>query len=236
MEFKTDALLLRASDYGENDRIVTLFSAERGKITALMKGVKKAGAKLKFAAQPFCFAEYVFASRGGRNTVTGATLHEGFYSLRESVERLYAAAAVTGVCDALLFEGMQNAPLLVHAVEALRSLSVSGETDGPLLRFLLFAMREAGYPVSAPLVCPVCGARLAGRIRFDMETGSFTCASCIEQVPASESCLRSVRAALLGEEGEADGDRRALRLLRAFFAHKTDCDLPALSDYLALGG
>ncbi len=52
MEFKADALLLRAVDYGENDKMVTLLTAERGKIGVGMKGVKKAGAKLKFAAQP----------------------------------------------------------------------------------------------------------------------------------------------------------------------------------------
>ena len=54
MEIKADALLLRAADYGENDKIVTLLTAEYGKIAAAMKGVKKAGAKLRFAAQPFC--------------------------------------------------------------------------------------------------------------------------------------------------------------------------------------
>ena len=53
MEFKADALLLRAVDYGENDRIATLLTAERGKIGAALKGVRKAGAKLRFAAQPF---------------------------------------------------------------------------------------------------------------------------------------------------------------------------------------
>lgn len=56
MDFKTDALLLRACDYGENDKIVTLLTSDRGKLTAGVKGVKKAGAKLRFAAQPFCFA------------------------------------------------------------------------------------------------------------------------------------------------------------------------------------
>ena len=53
MEFKADALLLRAVDYGENDRMVTLLTAERGKIAASLKGVRKAGARLRFAAQPF---------------------------------------------------------------------------------------------------------------------------------------------------------------------------------------
>lgn len=43
MEFKADALVLRAADWGEYDKIVTLFTAERGKLSAALKGVKRAG-------------------------------------------------------------------------------------------------------------------------------------------------------------------------------------------------
>lgn len=63
MEIKVNALMLRAADYGENDKILTLLTAEYGKISAAIKGVKKPSAKLKFAAQPFCFAEYILADR-----------------------------------------------------------------------------------------------------------------------------------------------------------------------------
>ena len=45
MEIKVNALMLRAADYNENDKILTLLTAENGKITAGAKGVKKAGAR-----------------------------------------------------------------------------------------------------------------------------------------------------------------------------------------------
>ena len=61
MEVKVNALVIKAVDYKDNDRILTLYSLEKGKITAGIKGVKKAGAKLKFASEPFCFSEYVFS-------------------------------------------------------------------------------------------------------------------------------------------------------------------------------
>ena len=81
MEVKTDAIVLKAVDYKDNDKILTLFSPSLGRITAGAKGVKKPKAKLSFSAQPFCFAEYVLAEKGGRYTVTGAYLHESFFSL-----------------------------------------------------------------------------------------------------------------------------------------------------------
>ena len=80
MEIKVDAIVIRTADYGESDRMLTLFTLQRGKLSAAAKGVRKAGAKLRFAAQPFCFAEYVLAQRGERNTVISAAETDSFYA------------------------------------------------------------------------------------------------------------------------------------------------------------
>ena len=247
MEFKADALVLRAADWGEYDKIVTLFTAERGKLSAALKGVKRAGAKLKFAAQPFCFAEFVFVEKSGRNTVISASLHDGFYALREDIACYYAAVVLCEACDQLLFEGIESPTLFLAAVRTLEALSLCAEGAGGegrledgesgssyvLLQFLLTALKEAGYPVSAG-DCPHCGEQLSGRMRFDMESGAFGCAACGGGVPASESTYLAVRAALgQGGEATADGVKRALRLLSAYFSCKTS-ELPSLEEYLRL--
>ena len=232
MEFKADALLLRAVDYGENDRMVTLLTAERGKIAASLKGVRKAGARLRFAAQPFCFAEYVFAARGGRNTVTSAALHDGFYALCEDVTRYYAAAVVTETCDRISLEGMQAGPLLIAAVTALRGLC----TDDPLalVKFLLSALAFAGYPVETG-ACPACGHVPSGRMRFSFADGAFFCDGCFsEATPASESTYLALRAARGTGAATQDGILRALRLLGAYFSRQVGAELPTLEEYLRI--
>ena len=237
MEFKTDALLLRSVDYGENDKIVTLLTADRGKIGAGLKGVKKAGAKLRFAAQPFCFAEYVIAQKSARNTVVSASLHDGFFALREDVGTFYAAAAVCEICDKIALEGMDCAELLVAAVSALKEMC-GGESAPALVSFLLKALRIAGYPVRAEDECPVCGKRLEGRMRFQMESGSFICGECANGVPASEITYRTIRAALSRRRLSAaecgDGEKRALNLLSAYFTHQAETELNALAEYIVL--
>lgn len=232
MEYKTDALLLRAADYGENDKMVTLLTADRGKIGACMKGVKKANAKLKFAAQPFVFAEYVLAERGERNTVISASLHDGFYFLREDVTAFYAAAAVCEVCDALLYEGMPSGSLLVAAVNALKGMNEN--VSSSLVRFLVNALSLAGYPVEAG-DCPVCGKKLSGRMAFDMNGGAFLCAGCGEGAPASESTYLAIHRAM-GTDCSVpdDGNKRALRLLNAYFTYQTDKELSTLGEYISL--
>ena len=233
MEDKTDALVLRTADYGENDKMLTLLSAERGKISACMRGVKKAGAKLSFAAQPFCFAEYVFAVKGGRNTVTAASLYDGFYALREDVEKFYAGAVVLEVCEKLACEGEESGELLVAAVRALGEIS-EGDAERALVKFLLAALDGAGYRGQAE-ACPVCGELPAGRMRFDFAEGAFTCYGGSDGAPASETTFFAIREAQGKGEGNGDGRRRALRLLKAYFSEKTECELTALDTFLDLG-
>ena len=187
MEFKTDALLLRAADYGENDKMATLLTAERGKIGAALKGVKKANAKLKFAAQPFCFAEYVLAEKSGRHTVISASLHDGFFPLREDIGKYYAAAVVCEACDKLMYEEMPGGELLVAAVTALTEMC-GEETAFPLIKFLLTALRLSGYPLRAELSAAgakslavperentrEAGERVLSSLFFDLERGAFS--------------------------------------------------------------
>ena len=69
MEEKYSGIVLGGVSFGENDKILNVFTLEKGVISAKIKGVKKAGAKLKFASEPFCFAEFVFSVKGDKRTV-----------------------------------------------------------------------------------------------------------------------------------------------------------------------
>ena len=57
-ELKLKAIVLSSIDYSEKDKIIKLFSLEEGIISAVLKGVRSQNAKLKFASQPFCFADF----------------------------------------------------------------------------------------------------------------------------------------------------------------------------------
>jgi DNA repair protein RecO (recombination protein O) len=103
MDKKVEALVLRSIDYREYDKILTLFSAHEGKLTASLKGVKKAGAKLKFASSPFCFAEYVLAQKEDRYTVTSASSIENFYALREDQYRRYGYDLIPEIRNKSMF-------------------------------------------------------------------------------------------------------------------------------------
>ncbi len=230
------ALVLRAVDYLENDKILTLLTAERGKLTAGIKGVKKAGAKLKFAAQPFCLAEYILAERSGRFTVIQASECESYYDLRTDITRYYAACTVCEAALALSYEGGEDGDgLFVDCVNALSQLCVR-DPSAVLIKFLFDVLKKSGYGITLG-ACPVCGESLEGneKLRFDMSAGAFTCWDCSNGAGVSGVTYASILAANKMTEGAtADGNKRALRLLKEYVTYKTDAKLNSLQEYINL--
>lgn len=238
MELKTDALMLRAADYNEYDRILTLLSPGFGKITAGIKGVKKPAAKLKFAAQPFCFAEYILTRKGDKYTVINCSESESFYDLRTDICKFYAASAVCEAADALSFEGDECAEIFSACIKTLSEMC-TGDEGLPLIKFLIFVLRKSGYEVSAEN-CALCGADLTGaeKLRFDMDAGAFTCYGCGTGAGASAvtyNVLRKIDGKTYKEDMiTADGIKRALRLLREYFSYKLNIVFKSLSEYIRL--
>ncbi len=238
MELKVNAVMIRSCNYGENDKILTLLSAEQGKITAGIKGVRKATAKLKFCAQPFAFCEYVLSGKGGRYTVISASESESFYDIRLDISKFYAAGAVCETADALSLEGYDASALFYQTVQALTDIC-NGDEKPALIGFLLNALFGAGYGIHAE-ECPCCGTPLTQKqkLRFLMPSGSFTCEECSEGVPASPVTYHTVRRSMGLPCDEKmltpDGERRALKLLREYLKYKLDAKCASLGELLRI--
>lgn len=238
MEIKTEGIVLQSMDYKDNDKLLTLFSPTLGKILVGARGVKKPKAKLSFAAQPFCFAEYILAEKGGRYTLTGAYQYESFFSLRLDIVRFYAACAASEICLAILQENEHHQGLFIGFVECLKSLSLAEDdvAEG-VITFALIALRECGYPIDLGYL-EECGGDIGGRIWFDFADGRFSTEErCERGERASHSTYYTLRkcAGLSYQEEElSGGKKRALRLLRAYLSDKTEGKFDNLGELLRL--
>ena len=237
MEWKTDAVMLGAIDYKDNDKLLTLFTAERGIVRASIRGVKKPSAKLNFAAQPFAFAEYVLVEKGEFYTVKSAYLYDGFYPLRSDIERFYAASGLVAVTKAVAPEHERLETLLVALVQALKELAYTDcDSAETLTGFMIAAASEAGYFIDLD-GCGICGAEIDEEPYFDFDAGHFTCSACGGKQRASVSTYHTLRkcAALSYDSGKTQGGKkRALRLMKVFLGGKTETDFSCIGELLQL--
>lgn len=178
MEEKCRAIVLRAIDYKDNDKILTLFSLEDGVISCAIRGVKKPNSKLRFAAQPFCFCEYVLSRRGDKRTVVSADIIESFYPLREDISKLYAAYCALEFCYSAVQEGMEAREVFLCLMSTLKLMAYT--TVSPkiaLSKFLLDALNNSGWEMTVHN-CHKCRKTIVNRAFFDFDFGGATCEDC----------------------------------------------------------
>ena len=176
MDVTTKALALRATDYKENDKFILLYSLDYGKITVHAKGVRKANAKLKFAADQFCFGQYELAKVDDRFTLKTCDQLESFYSLREDVVVYYSACTIAECLANYTEEGQAEPNVFIETLKALQALSNGVEPLLVVLRYLLAFMEIEGFKLQLN-GCLECG-KSGKKLYLDLQRGGMLCETC----------------------------------------------------------
>lgn len=178
MTTKVKAVVLKATDYKEKDKLLTLFSLEQGKIVCTMRGVKSPNAKLKFAKEPFCFGEYIIENTKGNNVVTQVEVIDNFFELTQNLDKLYEGCAMLDVVNKLSAENNQDAGLFIELIKALKCLTYENVRKYYVFdKFLLKVFKNCGYYFLSNK-CSSCGYDLSDRRYFNLDIGEFVCANC----------------------------------------------------------
>lgn len=144
-----EGICLRAVDFGENDKILTLYLAQKGKVAVKARGCKSQKSKLKYAATPLCFGKYYLAGRG-RYTLAGCDLIDSFFSVTVDPVKYYCACVILEVADKMCLEEEYNHRLFVAMLNALNGLCYCAEYPKVNLFNSLKDMTLAlGYEVKA---------------------------------------------------------------------------------------
>lgn len=120
-ECKVSGIVVGGEDYKEADRLVRILTPDLGVISAVLRGVKKEKARLKFAAMPFAFCEYNLLVRGGFYTVKTASPVESLLGVTATPDR-YISASVMLEAAAVATGHTANAEIFVSLLTALKDL------------------------------------------------------------------------------------------------------------------
>ena len=236
MEEKLRGIVINGISLGENDKLLNIFTLEKGVITAKIKGVKKAGAKLKFASEPFCFSEYTFSVTADRRTVTGASLIDSFYPVRENIVKFFACGTVVEYVKKFLQEGIVSENTFSLVVNTLKEIAYGdGSTLTETVKFLYSALYYSGFAISEEN-CSKCQEKITGRIFFDYNNGAFICENCYngEGREISINTYQTLKKVLKGQEVLEENAVKVLKLLDFYIDVKADVKLNSLKELLKM--
>lgn len=177
--FKTEAVVLRSIRFGEADRILHLYSRNRGRLGAIAKGARKPRSRFGGRLEPFFRLDLVlYEGRGELATVTAAATIDGYPSLRSSAAGIGAAARA---CDSVLrlLDAADPNPAAFNLLCRYLEMIDRGYACEPLATAIAFRLKLALAAGFAPELasCVRCGEadHLTG---FSGAAGGVVCASC----------------------------------------------------------
>ncbi len=172
------ALVIRESDYGENDKLLTLLTAEKGRVTVLFKGGKSLKNKNSASSQLLSYSEFTVKERGGFYTLSEAALIRQFFELRSSLPRFALSQYVAEICGEVSVENENGEETLSLALNTLHMLCGDDvDTDFIKAVFELRCMALNGFcpDLSA---CPLCGRTESEIFYLDVMNGVLRCGEC----------------------------------------------------------
>ena len=178
---KTEALVIRQTDFSESSRVVTFYTRDWGKISVIAKGAKRQKGPFEAALDLLAVSRIVFIrkSSSSLDILTEAQLISRFRPKGRNLGSLYGGYYVAELLLGLTEEYDPHQNLFDEAVTILRRLSEENDEKLPILRFEFVVLREIGQLPPFD-VCLVCDQPTAGIDSFAywVSQGGFICSKC----------------------------------------------------------
>lgn len=187
--------------YGETSRILTLYTRDFGRMSAIVKGARSAKPKFGAALDLMSHSAVVMYKKEHRELqlLTQADLLQQYRSVIDSADRLMYGFAILEFIAATVHGEEAHEELFEILHSSLEALNEErARPANILLHYLLRLSQALGFGIDAGS-CMRCGIALEEeealqkRARFSLSSGGFTCAGCSPPSDAIECAVESVR-------------------------------------------
>jgi DNA repair protein RecO (recombination protein O) len=242
--YRTEAVVLRSFRLGEADRVLHVYTAERGRVGAVAKGVRRTKSRFGGRLEPLSHVELMLHQGSGElATVTGADLRSSHHESREDSYRLAVGLIGAEAMLRLFTEQEANERAFtaltrfLDRLDAIPSRAPAVPALDPLvLSFQLKLLWVSGYMPHLES-CVECGA-VEGLVGYLPAAAGAVCRSCsgpgtISLSAEGARAIQTLVATPLADAGDAglteSRAREALAIVRASYEHQGGFRLRTLS-------
>ena len=185
--YVTDAINLKSYNLSESDKIIVMYSKEKGLIKGIAKGVKKP--KSKLGARMDCLVANTVMLHQGKtfNTICQAESINTFKQTRTDLDKIFYSMYIAEIVHNF---GLEDDPssneiynLLYEALGKISEAKNKVEIIIAVIKFQLKMMAESGFSLEFD-TCLNCRHQTSGQtVYFVSELGGIVCKDCVSAVP-----------------------------------------------------
>lgn len=178
MKKAVDGLILRELEIGESDKLLTVLTAEEGRITLLAKGARSRRSSLLAVCHPFQYVNFEYYEKKERRWVSGASVNESFFGVSYELENAALASYLCEIAEEITGEGVAADDVLRMTLNCLYLLR-EGKKPRDQIKAVYewFAAAVSGFAPDLS-ACGSCG-KGEGDLWLDVMNGRLLCSSCL---------------------------------------------------------
>ncbi len=176
--YRTEGVVLARRDWGEADRLVTLFSPSHGKLRAVAPGARKPQTRKSGHLELFTRGHFVLAKGRTFDKITQAHTEAYYPRLRSDLQGVARAALACELVDRFVPEGDTHPPLYDLLARTLERLDAGEPPDVTMLFYQVRLLALVGFAPNLT-TCVLCGQPLMPADHaFSHDEGGVVCMSC----------------------------------------------------------
>jgi len=178
--FKEEGIVIRKKDFGEADKILTIYTRGRGRITAFAPGARKVTSRKTSATELFTHGYYFFHQGKNMDVITEWEILNTFYQLREDLNKAALSFYMAELLNSLLVDGQPHYPTYRLFLESMSLLARAKESHELWVR--AFEVKVLNLHGFGPELyqCASCSNPLSAEKYFQMDHGGTVCVECLE--------------------------------------------------------
>jgi len=178
---KCEGIVIRTTDYGETNKIVTLYTREWGKIGVMARGAKKPNSRLSSITQLFTHGYFLIQRSAGLGSLQQGETATSLRSIGEDIFLTAYASYIVELTDKCTEDKKPNP---FHFELLYQTLYFMNEGYEPDILMNIYDMKMLNVLGLYPILnqCSVCGST-DGHFSFSIRENGFICHRCIGKDP-----------------------------------------------------
>ena len=180
---ETNALVVKSLNFGESDKIVTVFSESLGRVQGVAKGARRSLKRFGGCLEPFSLIRFTYKPGKELGRFEEGRVIRDFRAIKEDLLKMAYGSYLLELAEALFTEGVGGEEGYALLLEAFLELSEKGGEPEAIARGAEVRLLDiAGYLPSFG-TCVICNDTLTGEthregVAFSGERGGVICSSC----------------------------------------------------------
>lgn len=179
MIIQTEAIVLKTFDFRETSRIATFFTKDHGRVSGVLKGIRKDPRKFGSSLERFSVNDIVYYQyrNSDLHLISQCDLKDFFLPIRQDLKKSLAASYMLELVAGIMPAEEKNADVYKLMGDFLAALGQTADVNQLVHVFQIKMLLYSGFRPHLDS-CMTCGRQVVGKARFSLKDGGLVCPLC----------------------------------------------------------